>query len=177
MAVQIGKAPERGFEDPVGMLKDCHRRIEHFSGVLQQVIAAAQGRSLTQPEQQAAEAALMYFQHSGPRHNQDEELSLFPRLRACVSGEDAQTIHLLIGQHAEADELQAQAKRLLMQWIETGSLTEVERNQLIACVQSLAAHYAEHIRVEESVIFPLTSNLDSAAITAMGQEFRSRRQG
>lgn len=176
MAVQIGAAPERGFDDPVGMLKDCHRRIEHFSGLLERVVKAAQGRSLSVLEQQAVETALRYFRQSGPRHNQDEELSLFPRLRGCASAGDAQTISLLTEQHVEADQKQAQAERLLTRWIETDSLADEETNRLLDCVQSLAAHYLEHIRVEESIIFPLASQLDSGTITAIGQEFRERRQ-
>ena len=34
MPVQIGARPDSGFDDPIGMLKDCHRRIAHFAGVL-----------------------------------------------------------------------------------------------------------------------------------------------
>jgi hypothetical protein len=30
MTIQIGAKPDSGFDDPIGMLKDCHRRIEHF---------------------------------------------------------------------------------------------------------------------------------------------------
>ena len=30
MGIQIGAKPDSGFDDPIGMLKDCHRRIEHF---------------------------------------------------------------------------------------------------------------------------------------------------
>jgi hypothetical protein len=34
MAIQIGAKPDSGFDDPIGMLKDCHRRIEHFLNIL-----------------------------------------------------------------------------------------------------------------------------------------------
>ena len=30
MGIQISAKPDSGFDDPLGMLKDCHRRIEHF---------------------------------------------------------------------------------------------------------------------------------------------------
>jgi hypothetical protein len=45
MAVQIGARPDSGFDDPIGMLKDCHRRIERFLGILCQVARQAQGRA------------------------------------------------------------------------------------------------------------------------------------
>ena len=46
MAIQIGAKPDSGFDDPIGMLKDCHRRIESFLGILCVVVDRAQGRSL-----------------------------------------------------------------------------------------------------------------------------------
>ena len=33
MAIQIGAKPDSGFDDPIGMLKDCHRD-ESFLGIL-----------------------------------------------------------------------------------------------------------------------------------------------
>ena len=42
MAIQIGAKPDSGFDDPIGMLKDCHRRIESFLGILCVVVDRAQ---------------------------------------------------------------------------------------------------------------------------------------
>jgi hypothetical protein len=47
MAVQIGAKPDSGFDNPLGMLKDRHRRIESFLGFLCMLAERAQGRSLT----------------------------------------------------------------------------------------------------------------------------------
>ena len=58
MAIQIGAKPDSGFDDPIGMLKDCHRRIESFLGILCVVVDRAQGRSLTDEERDAVKAAL-----------------------------------------------------------------------------------------------------------------------
>ncbi|HKE20986.1 MAG TPA: hypothetical protein VKB88_01280 [Bryobacteraceae bacterium] len=38
MPVTIGAKPESTFADPIGLLTDCHRRIECFLGVLVQLI-------------------------------------------------------------------------------------------------------------------------------------------
>ena len=86
MAIQIGAKPDSGFDDPIGMLKDCHRRIESFLGILCVVVERAQGRSLTGEERDAVQAALQYFRSGGQRHTADEEESLFPRLRAFAPG-------------------------------------------------------------------------------------------
>lgn len=37
MAVNLGEKPLATFSEPIEMLKDCHRRIEHFLGVLRKV--------------------------------------------------------------------------------------------------------------------------------------------
>ena len=86
MAVQIGAKPDSGFDDPIGMLKDCHRRIEHFLDILFLIAECAHARALTGEERSAVQAALQYFHVGGERHNADEEESLFPRLRGESSG-------------------------------------------------------------------------------------------
>jgi len=80
MGIQIGAKPDSGFNDPLGMLKDCHRRIEHFLGILCIVSERAHGLGLTGEEIAAVEAAFNYFRLGGQRHTADEEESLFPRL-------------------------------------------------------------------------------------------------
>ena len=32
--LQIGAAPDHDFDEPLGLLSDCHRRIEHFLDIL-----------------------------------------------------------------------------------------------------------------------------------------------
>ena len=66
MAIQIGAKPDSGFDDPLGMLKDCHRRIENFLGILCVVVERAQGRNLTGEERDTVQAALQYFRSGMP---------------------------------------------------------------------------------------------------------------
>ena len=47
MPVVIGAKPESNFTDPIGLLTDCHGRIERFLSVLVQVAAQAKGGPLT----------------------------------------------------------------------------------------------------------------------------------
>ena len=44
MAIQIGGKPDSGFDDPIGMLIDCHRRIERFLHVL--CVVASRARNI-----------------------------------------------------------------------------------------------------------------------------------
>src|ERR1035438_2114885 len=79
MAIQIGAKPDSGFDDPIGMLIDCHRRIERFLHVLCVVADRAWNRALTDEEVTAVQSALQYFRVGGLRHTADEEESLLDR--------------------------------------------------------------------------------------------------
>lgn len=177
MPVQIGARPDSGFDDPIGMLKDCHRRIEHFASVLRQVAERAQGRALTAEEWLAAEGALHYFRESGPRHNRDEEESVFPRLRAIdtVDAESAEVTRLE-AEHHEADGLHMETLRLYAQWEAARGLRADEASRLLEITGRLQRLYAEHIRLEEESVFPRAAGaFDRSTLDAIGLEFKARR--
>jgi len=180
MAVQIGGRADSGFDDPIGMLKDCHRRIERFLDVQCRVAERADGRALNAEEREAVEAALRYFHESGPRHNSDEEESLFSRLRGMQAGgipaQVAPEIERLEGEHHQSEALHKEAAELFTRWSAEGELHAVDRNRLRAVLSKLQNIYAEHIRLEEDVVFPCAARLfDQQAVAAMGAEFRARR--
>ncbi len=176
MAIQIGAKPDSGFDDPIGMLKDCHRRIESFLGILCLVVDRAKGRSLSDEERSAVQTALQYFRTGGQRHTADEEESLFPRLRK--SAEDSsQEIDRLENDHHEASDLHGSVERLYSNWIESGGLGFEETQQLLCQTARLKQLYSDHIQVEETIVFArATEVLDNNAITAIGTEFRFRRK-
>ena len=82
MPVEIGGRPEHGFDEPLGLLSDCHRRIERFLGVLAAVARGERGGALGAEARDAVERSLAYFRRAGPLHTRDEEEDLFPLLRA-----------------------------------------------------------------------------------------------
>ena len=47
MPIVIGARRESDFSDPIGMLGDCHRRIERFLNALLTVATSAKGAPLT----------------------------------------------------------------------------------------------------------------------------------
>jgi len=176
MAIQIGAKPDSGFDDPIGMLKDCHRRIESFLGILCVVVDRAQGRNLTDEERVAVKAALEYFRTGGQRHTADEEESLFPRLRKS-NAKSFEEIHRLEDDHREANDLHGSVERLYSAWIESGGLGLEDAQQLRSQTERLKQLYFDHIQVEETIVFARAIQvLDSHAITAIGTEFRFRRK-
>lgn len=182
MTVQIGAKSDAGFDNPIGMLKDCHRRVERFLDVLHQVARRAHGRALTAEESAAVTAALHYFRTSGPRHTRDEEDSLFHRLRALAPA-NPRTQHLLQQmQNLESDHLQAaqlhqEADQLFTAWQSAGPLAPASLAQLEFATGELARIYSTHIAIEEGLLFPHATELFSRKeLDAMAREFRARRE-
>ena len=178
MGIQIGAKPDSGFEDPIGMLKDCHRRIEQFLRILCLVVDRAPGRPLTEEEAAAVQSALTYFRVGGQRHTADEEESLFPRMRAEHKTAGAvEQIDALEHQHREADDLHLAVDKLYSRWMEGKSLSPEDEDWLRTATQRLKQLYEGHIKIEESVVFPRAAQgLDKDAIAAIGEEFRARRK-
>ena len=176
MAIQIGAKPDSGFDDPIGMLKDCHRRIESFLHILCVVVDRARGRTLTNEERAAVQAALQYFRTGGQRHTADEEQSLFPRLRKS-NAQAFEEIDRLEHDHREANDLHMSVQRLYTAWIESSGLTPDETQQLLSETSRLNQLYSDHIQVEETTVFARAAQvLDRNALTAIGTEFRFRRK-
>src|SRR5215469_15627724 len=128
--IQIGARPDAGFDDPLGMLKDCHRRIEHFLNILCVVAGRGKGRSLNDEEIGAIQAALNYFRVGGQRHNADEEKSLFPRMREADAAAQQEDIRGLEHDHRDADEMHRRADELYSKWMKLGALTPEEQREL-----------------------------------------------
>jgi len=148
MAVQIGAKPASGFDDPIGMMQDCHRRIERFLDILHRVVRKARRRALTAEEVQAVETALHYFRTSGLQHSEDEEQSLFSRLRALGATDVLQQVERLESDHRAAAVLHEEADRI----------------------------YSTHIAVEEGIVFPRAAALfGKDLLHTMSAEFRRRR--
>ncbi len=176
MPVQIGAKLDSGFDDPLGMLQDCHRRIERFLAILCDVAERAHARSLTSEEASAVRAALAYFREGGRRHTADEEESLFPRMRTLAPPGALDPLDHLEDDHREADVLHEDVDRLYTDWLTAGSLTPALQQSLLDKTRRLRALYADHIRTEEATVFPAAARiLDRDTITAIGSEFRARR--
>jgi hemerythrin-like domain-containing protein len=176
MAIQIGARPDSGFDDPLGMLKDCHRRIESFLGILCIVAERAKGRDLTDEERSAVEAALHYFRVGGQRHTADEEESLFPRLRV-IPATGTESIGGLEDDHRHIKALHASIEDLFSTWISAGKLGAESEWRLLSDTAQLRRIYLEHILVEETLVFPHAAQvLNRSELAAIGSEFRARRK-
>lgn len=178
MPVQIG-ARTHDFSDPTGLLSDCHRRIEMFLGSLI-AVARVIDLPLTADTRHALEAALRYFHEAAPKHTQDEEESLFPRLRRIHRPElesALSTLNALEDDHRRSDALHSEVHTLGVQCLEKGHLSPHDADRFRQAVNNLAAIYDQHIRIEDSIIFPAAQKiLSSSQKSAIASEMASRRR-
>jgi hemerythrin-like domain-containing protein len=159
-------------------MSDCPRRIEMFMRTLS-TAAEFEGRRLSDDESRALTAALRYFREAAPKHNADEEESLFPRLRASPDLEVQRvliTLERLEQEHRWAAPLHMEIDRLGQQWLSKGQLEKDEVCALETAIRKLVAMYGTHIHFEESALFPLATRvLSPAQTTDIAREMAKRR--
>jgi hemerythrin-like domain-containing protein len=177
LAVRPGASEDCRLDDPIGLLKDCHRRADRFLHVLWVIADRAAGRQLTREEIESVLSALQYFRLNGPWHSADERDSLFPRLRAESITGNSEELCLLEGNIRRTSRLHAAVDALYSSWILAGRLRVEDELRLQSCAEKLKNLFDEHMRVTEQIVFPRAVQLlDSKSIAAICEEFRARRR-
>ena len=179
MPIVIGAKQESDFGDPIGMLGDCHRRIERFLSVLVRVAGERNGAEMTSEERVSFDNALRYFREAAPNHTADEEESLFPRLRES----NDERLRNMIGkmealeqEHRGADRLHRKVDELGGRWLEVGRLEAAQAEGLRAALAGLDSMYRSHIRTEDTELFPTAAAaLSDEQRRVIGTEMRNRR--
>jgi len=170
--VQIGQR-ESDFSNPLGLLSDCHRRIERFLGVLLKLSEAKRCGELDPSESASLRAALDYFLDAAPKHTADEEESLFPRMRAAgaLAG-----LNDLESDHQVAEAAHREVEALGRQWLVEGRLPEESARRMTGLLRQLDEMYSRHIAVEDNEIFPEAARvLGAGELAEVGQEMKTRR--
>ena len=179
MPVVIGQKPDHDFSQPVGMLGDCHRRVERFLGVLVRLSSGFEGQRLNDENRAALSGALRYFEESAPKHTADEEESLFPRLRAIADAELADALaemERLEEDHRRVAPVHDEMDALGRRWLDEGKLSPGDAARFREIAAFLECHYREHIRVEDERLFPVAERaLSEADRQAIGREMAGRR--
>jgi len=179
MPVLLGSKGQADFTEPVELLMDCHRRIENFLEVLKRVVDEYGDRELDQQARDALSTSLNYFRHAAPRHTEDEEQSLFPRMR---KADDAQVrrvmaaMQRLESDHRKMEAAHARVDQIGQRWLADGRLDSDTHDEVRALLSEMATAYAQHIRLEDEEVFVLASKvLDTRALAEVGEEMKLRR--
>ena len=160
-----------GFDDPLGMLAACHRRIERQLATLDRLQRHLPEHGCDADARVGATAILKYFDAAAPNHHADEEKSLFPRLRKRHANAGA----LIDDLESDHVTLAASWRRLrpLLAGIAAGNRANLSPKQ----VAELRAAYAAHIAREEGELIPFAARaLDAEAMREIGEEMAARRR-
>lgn len=170
------------FTNPLGLLVHCHSRIEGHLETLErsaQALRSGDSRSLSQIFG-AIDAACKHFATAGAKHTEDEEVSLFPRLRETgdAAGADAvAAMAELETQHRTAEQMHSQFDAFVTTLPRDGSADGRELDCFSDLVAELTTFYRPHIQLENNLVFPLAAQiLPASEIQALGEEMRARRK-
>lgn len=176
MPVQIGQPRAPSFAEPLALLSDCHRRIEHFLETMIVVTEQRAGGALPAQHREALDGALRYFREAAPKHTADEDESLFPRLRAAAPAAAQAEVAALQADHDRATAAHAVVDDIGAAWLRDDRLPAERVARLRAVLEELRAIYHRHIAVEDERVFPLAARvLDGAQLREIGREMARRR--
>lgn len=167
-AMGLQTAP--GFDDPLGLLYACHRRIERQLASLERLRRHLPEHHADADARAGARAILRYFDAAAPHHHADEEVSLFPRLATAAPALTAVT-----------RSLQRDHRRLDARWIKLRPLLAAiaTGNGAFLPGKGVAAFceaYTAHLQREEAEVLPAAGELlDAATLRVIGQEMARRR--
>lgn len=178
--IQRSQMPD--FTNPLALLGLCHKKIEIQLCALEQV--AGKLRSGTLDDKLSAFFAIdMARAHfAGPlvKHTEDEEVSLFPRLRARggkLSAEMLDALGKLETQHRHAEEIHCEFEYVAGDLPRHDSCETTKIERLDSLVKALCDLYRPHMRFEDELVFPVAARLLLPSdIQAIGEEMRARRR-
>lgn len=159
------------FDTPLDMLHACHERIMDQCATLQKLMSHLLMHGCDIQAQQAAQAIMRYFDTAGKFHHQDEELDLFPMLRASSNDEAIKLADRLQDEHLYLDEVWMNL-RASLQEIANGKLAALDRT----LVGDFSLAYGRHIMLENTKLLPLAARvLNEQQLQNMGKAMAARR--
>ena len=168
-------ATAAGFDSPLALLAECHRRVERQCATLARLVPHLEANGSDAAAREAATAVMRYFDTAAPKHHADEEDDLFPALIESMAGSDATCLRditaALRADHRELDRRWAALRRVL-EAVVAGQPAKLPAED----VQGFADLYARHIAREEAELLPMAGRLlGDAELDRLGAAMRRRR--
>ena len=169
-------APRRiGFDDPIGVMQALHVRLDQRAALLARLAEHVRQHGSDADARATAGHVMRCFDEDCPMHHEDEEIDLFPMLRAATRPAEAARVEILIAallaQHQDMHAAFA-AVRPQLAAIADGRLATLD----LALVDRLHTLCLEHVQLEELELFPFArEHLDAAALERLGRAMAARR--
>lgn len=171
MLIGIGGRKEP--TDVVDLLLDCHTRIRSFSALALR-LARVEGVAAAEVVEAAAKVR-RYFTVALPKHVEDEEESLLPRL-AGKDPEVDRALRRMEDEHERHDALLRRLVAICARLQDEPAALPAVRGELEAVAKELVDEFEEHLRQEEAVVMPAARKLLTAEeLAAIHDELRHRR--
>ncbi len=179
--LKINAPPTPDFADPLGLIAACHKRIDRLLRSLE--VACEALRDGTRDEKREAwtaiDTARAIFAGPAAKHHDDEERSLFPRLRAHaeeIGVAALEAMDELEIQHRTITHLEREFDRLAAKTPRDGTATEMQLVRLEETVVMLSSFYRPHLNIENELLLPVAANvLGANEVREIGAEMMHRR--
>jgi hemerythrin-like domain-containing protein len=151
-----------GFDDPLGLLRACHKKMLAHCDLLEGILAS--------PDAESAARVHRYFSISAPLHHRDEEEDLFPRINR-QSLKIAELVHNLKKEHQELNHLWGRIAADLKSLPPDGFSED-----FLDAAREFCRINRAHIRVENMQLLPMAAGiLSQQDLGALGETMAARR--
>jgi hemerythrin-like domain-containing protein len=173
------RTPAAGFDQPLEMWHACHERVARMNNLMERLVQHIQRNGVDKYAGVTAASVRRYFDEAAPRHHEDEEIDLFPRLMARLDAQPSglaadrvgAAIQALLADHREMDQLWAVLRAQLLK-VEAGADPHFDHAQVTLFI----TRYRAHIEIEEGQIAPALRRLLRAKdLREIGRAMAARR--
>jgi hemerythrin-like domain-containing protein len=169
------RTPAAGYDQPIEMWLACHERMLRMIALLVRLRDHVAGGGANESAGVTAASILRYFDEAAPRHREDEEIDLFPRvqlrLKGAARGKIASTIDTLQDEHELLNNAWTELRPALIA-IESGAGNRLDDD---ATAQFVKRH-RQHVEQENEVLAPAFQRaFDQPELDAIGRSMAARR--
>jgi hemerythrin-like domain-containing protein len=173
---------QANFKKPLDVLFQCHHKIAANLEALIRVSETLRKKEVDDFKElfETIDTILNHFSTAGIKHTQDEEDSLFPRMRdysETVVSDVFDVIAQLEKQHRKAANIEASLGKMLVNMATDASPESNKLDLFCDLSESLYDLYRPHIQMENEFVFPAAAKiLSDDELLAVGKEMYLRRQ-
>jgi hemerythrin-like domain-containing protein len=169
------RTPAAGFDQPLALWHACHVRVLRMVGLIERLRDHLQRNPVDDTAQTTATSIRRYFNEAAPRHHEDEEQDIFPRLRARLPTDAAEPLAramtVLQDEHESLGALWFTLDAALAE-IEQGRTAELDEVTVLLFVSG----YRRHCEVEDTAISSaLERHLTADDLKEIGRSMAARR--
>jgi len=169
------RTPAAGFDQPIEMWLACHERMLRMIALLVRLREHIAAGGTSESAGVTAASILRYFNEAAPRHHEDEEIDLFPRLLTQLKGSERDKIALTV------QDLREEHKQLESAWAELRPALvaiEAEAGKSLDdhATVNFVMRYRQHVERENRLLAPaLQRAFDRDELETIGRSMAARR--